>query len=478
MLVHVTRFTAVQSVVQDQVDEYLHLVIDSLRDRYGKADVRFSEFRVLWNQDFVSTTKKNFPPEDAQPLTWGQVSKHLLPALRKIQVKAVNGTSRDALDYYENRRNGFSVIAIGGQKLSRGLTLEGLTTSYYLRPSKTYDTLLQMGRWFGYRPGYEDLCRLYTTPALEAAYVEVTRATDELRREVEEMGALGLTPRQFGLKIRSSSLGLSVTAANKMRKGKKIQLSYSADGPETVIFDLSPRVVRSNFTTLENFVNVLDEVSTGYEQKKPGKNVVWKNVPAQNVVSAFLDRYESHPLAQRVRPTLISRYIEKCLADDELNTWTVCLVGVNNDKEDNLKRIGQHVVGLATRGALQFDPKEGGRYTIRRVLSPQDEGMDLDEAQLEAAWNVTATAARTKGKPEPKRASGRHLRWQRRADQALLLIYPLTPPDAPGADAHTPLVGFQISFPRSKSVLDIEYVVNDVWWRETDTAGDDEEGDT
>lgn len=165
------------------------------------------------------------------------MSTELLDAIRKIQVKAVNGTSRDALDYYDNRKDGLSVIAIGGQKLSRGLTLSGLTVSYYLRWANTYDTLLQMGRWFGYRPGYEDLCRLYTTPAVEDAYVEVTAATDELRREVEEMATLGLTPRQFGLKVRSSSLGLMVTAANKMSRVRGSCSSYSGEGGDG---DLQP----------------------------------------------------------------------------------------------------------------------------------------------------------------------------------------------------------------------------------------------
>ncbi|REN09897.1 hypothetical protein DSI41_20845, partial [Mycobacterium tuberculosis] len=68
------------------------------------------------------------------------------------------------------RATGISVIAVGGDKLSRGLTLEGLSVSYYMRVSKMYDSLLQMGRWFGYRPGYLDLCRIYTSSDLIAWY--------------------------------------------------------------------------------------------------------------------------------------------------------------------------------------------------------------------------------------------------------------------------------------------------------------------
>ena len=103
----------------------------------------------------------------------------------------MNGTSGDALQYYDHRKEGLSVIAVGGNKLSRGLTLEGLTVSYYLRSSKMYDTLLQMGRWFGYRPGYEDLCRLYTTPASPRRLRRDHRSNDELRRDFEEMAVLG-----------------------------------------------------------------------------------------------------------------------------------------------------------------------------------------------------------------------------------------------------------------------------------------------
>lgn len=280
MLVHVTRFTAVQSLVRDQVDDHLRLIVDMIRDRYGKGPELRAELRGLWERDFVPTTDK-FPADEVQRLTWEQVSEQLLPALRKIQVKTVNGTSKDALDYYENRRNGLSVIAIGGQKLSRGLTLDGLTVSYYLRVSKTYDTLLQMGRWFGYRPGYEDVCRLYTTPALENAYVEVTAATDELRREVEEMAALSLTPKEFGLKVRSSSLGLTVTAANKMRQSAKILLSYSGEGPETVIFKLADRTVENNFKALETLVRRLDDVAE-LVPGGSGTNVRWGGVPLRS----------------------------------------------------------------------------------------------------------------------------------------------------------------------------------------------------
>ncbi|SBT52470.1 Z1 domain-containing protein [Micromonospora auratinigra] len=462
MLVHVTRFTAVQDRVREQVDDHVRLLVDTLRDRYGKGPELRAEFRELWERDFVPTTD-HFPSKEAERLTWEQVSGELLDAVRKIQVKAVNGTSKDALDYYDHRKSGLSVIAVGGQKLSRGLTLYGLTVSYYLRWSTSYDALLQMGRWFGYRPKHEDLCRLYTTPELEDAYVEVTAATDELRREVEEMAAIGLTPEEFGLKVRSSSLGLTVTAPNKMRKGKKILLSYSGEGPETVIFQLDEKVVAHNFKALKALVERLDEVVTPTVRPRGG-NVQWDQIPPE-VVSEFLIAYEADRMAQRVRPRLIAKYIDQCVKVGELTDWTVCLIGSTTSKSP--QTIAGHTVGAVTRAPLKKDFAKEGRYTIRRVLSPPDELLGLDENQRQKALQAARKAAEEKEKDTlPQCPSGTHIRRQRRPKQGLLLLYPIQPESAPGLQLAAPLVGFQVSLPHSEFQSKTEYIANSVWLAE------------
>ena len=125
------------------------------------------ELWTMWMEDFVPTSEgvRDLYPElmvGCRDVSWEDVRSRLVESSQRIEVKVINGAARDALDYWD-RPDGLSAIAIGGDKLSRGLTLEGLSVSYYLRASRMYDTLLQMGRWFGYRPGYPDLCRLYTT---------------------------------------------------------------------------------------------------------------------------------------------------------------------------------------------------------------------------------------------------------------------------------------------------------------------------
>ena len=163
----------------------------------------------MWLEDFVPVSRaaRELYPDlmvGCTEVSWEEVRLKLVESSLRIQLKVINGAAKDVLDYWDNPE-GLSTIVIGGDKLSRGLTLEGLSVSYYLRASRMYDTLLQMGRWFGYRPGYVDLCRLYTTDELREFYSHITMATDELRQEFDLMADRGMTPSDFGLRVTKSS---------------------------------------------------------------------------------------------------------------------------------------------------------------------------------------------------------------------------------------------------------------------------------
>lgn len=475
----------VQSRIWEQIDTYVRLLRDELRDRYGTASARaLGRLRRLWEEDLTPTSAA-FPADQNDNTTWMQVEQHLRPALDKIQVRTINGSSQDALEYYEHRRAGLSVIAIGGDKLSRGLTLEGLSVSYYLRASKTYDTLLQMGRWFGYRPRYEDLCRLYTTSALRDAYCEITLADDELRRDFDEMSALDAKPMDFGLRMRTSPIGLGITAANKIRRGLKVKLSYTGDMPETIMFDL--RSVEHNFEVLTDFVGRLNQVAKAERDPSASTrpSIVWEGVGPDDIVDAFLDRYVGDAKARSARPAFIAEYIRRCRKVGELSNWTVRLVSSNSGSP---QKIGAHTVGLVKRAELRKDAIDDDRYVIRRVVSPSDEATDLDPIQRKRALEeterkATADAERGGKARDPKIPSGQAVRRQRRPDQPLLLLYPLEhprvmPPSDDGVrpDAPLPVVGFAISFPYSRHDNEVEYVVNDIWiQQELDDFNEDAE---
>ena len=333
MLIHVTRFVNVQA----QVAELVKFELQDLQDRIRYGDGASSnpivdQLRTMWLDDFVPTSQlaRELYPDllvGCAEISWEAVRSKLVESSQRIQVKVINGAAKDALDYWDNP-DGLSAIAIGGDKLSRGLTLEGLSVSYYLRASRMYDTLLQMGRWFGYRPGYVDLCRLYTTDELRDFYSHITMATDELRQEFDLMADKGMTPSDFGLRVRSHPAGLVITAANKMRNGTRMTVSYSADISETISFDRAPDVNRQNHERFGSFVASLGppkEVQTG--------NRIWQDVRGEDVASLLAD-ISVHSGSRKARGDYIAKYIRSQNAHGGLVDWTVVLIS-NQDGEQS-----------------------------------------------------------------------------------------------------------------------------------------------
>jgi hypothetical protein len=165
------------------------------------------------------------PGYDVAPPNWPDVSQRIGALVEsKLEVALVNGTVKDMLEYDKHKEEGRLVIAVGGDKLSRGMTLEGLTVSYFLRRSNAWDTLLQMGRWFGYRPGYLDLCRLAITDVLLSRFDEVTQRVEELNKDLEDKFGQGAEPRSIGIYVQESELSLSPTRRTALRGARPITI--------------------------------------------------------------------------------------------------------------------------------------------------------------------------------------------------------------------------------------------------------------
>jgi hypothetical protein len=200
MLINVSRFTDIQSQIKLLVHGYLTELRDAIMNHYA-----LSQVEALKNSDLLglkATWDKEFSKTE---FSWNDIQKELKNAVSPIAVVEINA-SRNSVPLDYNRRdypNGRNVIAVGGLSLSRGLTLEGLTVSYFLRNSIMYDTLMQMGRWFGYRPDFEELCRIYMTEEASSWYAHISRVTEELREEFSRMEKAKMTPIDFGLCVRS-----------------------------------------------------------------------------------------------------------------------------------------------------------------------------------------------------------------------------------------------------------------------------------
>lgn len=466
MLIHVTRFTSVQQQVRDQVDRELSSLRARIRFGDGDGPSIRDELRALWKGDFQPTSKA-FVGTASRRLEWAAIDSTLEAAVEPIVVKTINGTAQDALEYFEHRTTGLNVIAIGGDKLSRGLTLEGLTVSYYLRASRAYDTLLQMGRWFGYRDGYEDLCRLWTTPALWQSYRGISEANEELSREFEEMAARGGSPRDYGLKVRNSVAGMLVTASNKMRAAHTLRIGFSGSISETVVLHCDKLIGGQNLAVTDGFLHHLDDSGLERDTTRSG-NVLWRGVPGAVVADEFFARFRTPEAAWRVHAPTIASYINNRVGSGELLDWSVVLVSVTGSPNGS-EEIGGHYVGLTKRTVLSGleDRVAEGLYSIRRILNPPDEWIDFSDAEVVEALEETRRVWRADPgtrQTEPDRPSGQVIRRARPDTRGLLIVYPLAPPAEElrlGDDVHEgSLVGFAVSFPHSPSAPTVDYVVN------------------
>lgn len=474
MLVHATSFQNVQEQVAKQIEDYLLQCKYRLKYGDGSGPSLRDALQYLWETDFKPCSQ--FWGDEVVDVTWAMIDQELTDAVTKIQMRTINGSSADALEYFENRRNGLSLIAVGGNKLSRGLTLEGLTVSYFLRASRMYDTLMQMGRWFGYRPGYEDLCRLYTTDGLRAGYREIAAAMDELRRDFEDMAARGATPADYGLRIRQSEAGFIVTSPAKMRQAKSLTLSYSESNPQTVTFDLSERAVDGNLAAVGALV-----AACAAEPAIVSNNFVWRNVGAQ-VVLDFLAAYEADGEAKRARPQMIAAYIRECLKIGDLSSWTVAVISNSAPrarKSDAVVPGKQVALTVRVAREQKEDLKHIKRYTIPTLLSPRDESLDLDASALararEQAFGERVVADQEVIPPTFVRAV-------RHSSQGLLVIYPIDPMGKAASNSKAvraeaeedrgerldgkPLIGFAFSLPKSEGQIHAKWLADKRWYEQ------------
>jgi len=459
MLIHVTRFTAVQSEIEEQVKEVLASIKKHLRYGSGNGSIQiFEEFQQLWESDFNNNSAA-FDNYKLVPVAWTDISPLLSPSSEKIEVRKINGTVRDALEYNEHPE-GFSCIAIGGDKLSRGLTLEGLTVSYYLRASKMYDTLMQMGRWFGYRDGYVDLCRLYTTSELVDWYKYITIASEELRQEFDYMASTGSTPEAFGLKVLNHPSNLMVTAANKMKTGTPVQISFSGDICETIIFDSTPAKIDKNFLLTDGFISSLGKpLST-----RTGNPLKWITRDTDALLD-FLQTFSTHTGARKVQTVLLAEFILKRIKDNELVEWVIGLARGNGPEWV----IGGNKTSIVTRSKYPEETTDTSALRIRRLVSPTDEAIDLSQYEKDAALDLTVEMwkvdhGRSKRTEPPTSPSGLAIRKVRPSTRGLLLLYPLVPKDDPNTEK--PYIGLAISFPKSDNPETVTYTVNNTYWQQ------------
>jgi hypothetical protein len=489
MLVHVSRFQLWQDHITELVDNQFlfyrrgidqndSVTLDELRRTFELDENGYKSY-ISVSQQILDSELKNLDTQ-IQIHKWDEVLQHLNDATQLISVKSIHGGSKDVLDY-SNPNSKVSVIAVGGNKLSRGLTLEGLSVSYYLRASRMYDTLMQMGRWFGYRGGYVDLCRLFTSRELNEWFCHITHASEELREEFDYMSdAAGSTPEQYALKVRTHPGVLQISATNKMRSAITVQISWAGRLVESYEFKKNVSVINNNFRNTQKFISTLPSNFI----TKPNA-FVWYDIPAEQVI-IFFEGIQSVENLKKAEPRKLIQFITTQLRNHELTDWRVALMSKPNAINSSQFEIVGDDVSIGQWKRTEDDKNSNDRlYYLRKshIISPSDEFIDFTDSEKSTAMELTNLDRKKEG--EAMYPNGQIVRNKlRNPKNPLLLIYLLDHEESLEnklPKGTNPFVGYAISFPKSNFNAPVSYAVNeelldrfDIVEEDYEDYGDDE----
>lgn len=467
MLINASRFTDVQGRLRSRIADVVGcirdaVVVDGSKGQIALRNPEIAALHAVWAAEYA----------DTESTEWAGVQAQLHEVLIAIRVVEVNASKRSqTLDYDQGGEHGVTVIAVGGFSLSRGLTLEGLTVSYFLRNSIMYDTLMQMGRWFGYRPGYEDLCRVWIPADGVGWYAHIHEAMDDLQSQLKRMELAKATPEQFGLAVRSHPESLIVTARNKMGTGKElpVRVGLAENLIETTRIVLDSSQLETNIRAGERLLAAAVSPQNAIVPRPRGYLLSGVGV---HLVRDFLREYRTEPGPRPVNPLtdpkLINDYID-ARAESELAKWDIFIASSTRRDMTPLPFAGLDVVpyelsvdaGLANSGILAFSGAS------RRIGSAEDESEGLTDTQIadaREAFRLSRADQRL-----PKTVNPRI--YRRVSGRRPLLILRLVKPklEAPSSfgGAVEGILAWGLSFPSSQiGGGTVEYVVNTIRMRE------------
>ncbi len=461
MLINVSHLTAVQTQVANLIRHRMNDIVKpalkmhcALPSGEAEANPEIAACREVFDIEFADGGEN-----------WSDVLPLLYRVAERASVYEVNSKSGEKLvypDVEEAENDQVTAIAVGGYSLSRGLTLEGLTISYFLRNSKAYDTLLQMARWFGYRPGYEDLCRIWIKEESRIWYSDIANASEELRQDLRYMAASGASPGDFGLRVRSHESALEITARNKAGSGQEVivEVGLARSRIETtVIHDngAGSEAQRNREAALRLYDKLADRAS-----EMDGASKLWTSVPSA-LVKDYLEEFNNHPEAERTQTAPVIRFIEE-REDENLADWDVVFVGSADGTSSEHLPID---LKLQERTPAM---KEGGKVvaTSRRFSSRGVVRFGMKPSEIE----IVRSSAQAKGTSNI--ADSAYLAERRRPLLAVHFLK-LLEKGTGSIVAGPPVSAWTIGFPHSeRAEQTVSYRVNTVWWQQNRGEIDEE----
>lgn len=282
MLVHVSNFTNMHEGVKYQISTYFENLKNSLNS-FGlkkngeEQDKNIKSIRETFNKFYSNEINEKYL----------DVKESLVKKLKTILIRDAHQRTKLPLEYRNDIAT--NVIVIGGMSLSRGFTLEGLSVSYFLRRTMYYDTLMQMGRWFGYRDNYEDLCKIYMTSNMADNFGHIINATEELIGTLKEMHEKKKTPREFGIAIKTHpESALQITAKNKQKNATEVivDMSFNNTLKQTTWLSKNVEDIANNYKIIEELIR-----NNELKIENSKNNYILKDVNKSEIIN-FLESFK------------------------------------------------------------------------------------------------------------------------------------------------------------------------------------------
>ena len=474
MLIHVARIKNMQEMLERKVRDYFcnelqPMIIDG--DRETKEEI----YRIMKN-DYVPTTNSMINDfrrymEGAGKFSLDEVYQEILRLMNdeKIRINVINGNSKDSLAYKEHEGEEYNVIAIGGDKFSRGLTLEGLSISYFTRESKYYDTLMQMGRWFGFRPKYADLCRVFVTEDIHRWFARIAFATDNLRDQISYMCDEKAKPMDFGLRV-ATHPELKISSPRKVKSGTMQKLDFSNTLTVTRDIDVDVQQYENNYNAVNRLFSTASRIYSSEEhfanlgRSADNNHLFLENVSSHKIIEFFTE-FKTSKYASKVNGNNIATYIKEQNKDNLLIDWTVCLINVGKSNP-GFEIAGYKIRnGITRHGENSVVPLRNGKVcSVHMLKSKGHEYYALNQQEYKEALHMEESS--DKGKESTIAAN---IRAKMDHRKGLLLIYPIDYHDAEaktsnfkiGNGEHKPPFGLVVVFPKGNG-KSISYQVNPI----------------
>ena len=436
MLIHCTRLLTLQERLLELVEEWVGDIYNAMvTTPLGRDNKHTKEMR-----DIFASRYPNIPEN------WDRVRDGLKDAVSETRnhVFAINGNSKDVID--EARYpNGLTSIRIGGDKLSRGLTLPGLMTSYFLRVSKPYDTLMQMGRWFGYRDNYDDICQIFTTSQLFNWFGHVANASERLRSRIFEKNRENLEPTEYRQQIQSHPGAMLVTALNKQRHSRHMAISFAGELEQLTTYDLGQNFEVKQKENLSLIEDLLFELNDDAPMTPEPTAYIFNGI-GPNRVCTFISEFYHSRGAGTWHSESLCKYISKMAEKGELTDWTVAFQTSSRPHENSevFNLSGWSMTSNVRNGTMYPD----GRFTLAKsgLVSAGHEKFDFSPEERKNLVGLTRKEVQAK----------------RPSTRGLLIIYLVTAvrmEEKKVKQVYGTVPALAISFPRSDKGAKVTYVV-------------------